>query len=114
MFARTTSTLLRPTLHAVRLQSTAASAHAGAATGNATLHKGLVTKEQAEHRESGLTTSAPSVEIVAADVLNDAPGESRTWRDGGGGDGMRKGLFGVGVGGLVARRPVGTAVYGVK
>lgn len=28
------------------------------------------------HRESGLTTSAPSPEIIAADVLNDAPGES--------------------------------------
>ncbi|KAJ9111478.1 hypothetical protein QFC22_006505 [Naganishia vaughanmartiniae] len=30
---------------------------------------------QDEHERSGLTTSAPSVEIVAADVLNDAPRE---------------------------------------
>ena len=27
------------------------------------------------HRKSGLTTSHPSPEIIAADVLNDAPGE---------------------------------------
>jgi hypothetical protein len=36
-------------------------------------------KVQEEHERSGLTTSAPSVEIVAADVLNDAPCESISW-----------------------------------
>lgn len=31
------------------------------------------------HRKSGLTTSHPSPEIIAADVLNDAPGEFSVW-----------------------------------
>lgn len=79
MFARSTTIFRQPILlrSAIRAQSTAAGADATRGPVNPPQQqKGeLVTREQAEHRESGLTTSAPSVEIVAADVLNDAPRE---------------------------------------
>ena len=83
MFARSTAIFRQPTLFraAIRAQSTAAGVDATRGPVNPPQQqKGeLVTREQAEHRESGLTTSAPSVEIVAADVLNDAPREYRLW-----------------------------------